>query len=210
MTHIPTITRISNIARYEGDPRILRAGPSARGGADELARALGWFSIGLGLAELLAPRRFTRALGMEGSEGLVRAYGLREIGSGVLSLSVDRGPGLWSRVAGDAIDLATLATAFRPDNPKRDNVGLALAAVVGVTLLDLLGAQGVAARHHRRPAAGGAGDRWRRYRDRSGFPQGVEKARGAAREFEAPPDMRAIPAGAARSRPADGHPASAA
>jgi hypothetical protein len=55
------------------------------GAADRLGRALGWFSIGLGVTELLAPRLITRALGMQGSEGLVRAYGAREIGSGLLS-----------------------------------------------------------------------------------------------------------------------------
>jgi len=34
--------------------------------ADALARGLGWFSIGLGLAEVLAPRTLTRALGLDG------------------------------------------------------------------------------------------------------------------------------------------------
>jgi hypothetical protein len=46
---------------------------------------------------------------------LVRAYGAREIGSGILSLSVDRQTGLWSRVAGDGLDVATLMSAFRAD-----------------------------------------------------------------------------------------------
>ena len=189
---------LSNIARSEGDPKVLRPGPSSRRGADELARALGWFSIGLGLAELLAPRQFTRTLGMQGSETLVRSYGLREIGHGILSLSPDKVTGLWSRVAGDALDILTLAAAYRPDNPKRDNVGIALAAVAGITFLDLVGAQGVTGRHRRR-----AGDR-QRYRHRSGFPQGVQGARGAARrDFRTPPDMQAAPAVAALSRAGD-------
>jgi hypothetical protein len=106
-----------------------------------MGRFLGWFSIGLGLLELCAPRRITRSLGMKGSEALVRSYGAREIGSGILALSVDRQAGLWSRVAGDGLDVATLVTAFRADNPKRHNVGLALAMVLGITLLDVLGAQ---------------------------------------------------------------------
>ena len=180
---------VSNIARSEGDPKVLRPGPSSLGASDRLARALGWFSIGLGVLELVAPRRVTRALGMEGSEGLVRAYGVREIGSGLLSLSPDKRVGLWSRVAGDGLDIATLLAALHPRNPKRGNVELALAAVLGVTLLDLLGAQGTTARHGRKRG----GDRLQ-YRDRSGFPQGVEKARGAARDFVVPPDMRAAPA----------------
>ncbi|WP_204280332.1 hypothetical protein, partial [Raoultella ornithinolytica] len=68
---------------------------------------------------------------MEGKEALVRVYGAREIGSGILSLSVDKNLGLWSRVAGDGLDIATVLTALRSDNPKRDNVGIALALLVG-------------------------------------------------------------------------------
>ena len=77
-------------------------------------RGLGWFSIGLGLVELLAPGRVTRTLGMQGSEGLVRAAGLRELGHGVLSLSTERRLGLWSRVAGDALDVVMLMPALSP------------------------------------------------------------------------------------------------
>src|SRR5215208_6410625 len=101
---------LSNLTRPAGDPRVIRSGPSSLSGADRLSRVLGWFSLGLGLAELLAPRRITMALGMQGNETLVRAYGAREIGSGILSLSVDKNTGLWSRVAGDGLDLATLLT----------------------------------------------------------------------------------------------------
>ena len=57
-------------------------GPALSASSDRMARALGWFSIGLGMTELLAPRRITRALGMEGTEGLLRFYGAREIASG--------------------------------------------------------------------------------------------------------------------------------
>jgi uncharacterized membrane protein YphA (DoxX/SURF4 family) len=180
-------TSISNIARSKGDPKILSSGPSSLDATDRLARALGWFSIGLGLTELLAPRALTRALGMEGSEALVRAYGIREIGAGIMTLSPDKGLGLQSRVAGDALDIATLLAAMRGDNPKRDNVAIALAMVVGVTLLDIAGAKAVnnAQRRSNRPQ--------RTYRDRSGYPKGLAQARGAARDFRTPPDMRAIP-----------------
>jgi hypothetical protein len=192
---------LSNIARSEGDPKVLSTGPSSLATADKLGKALGWFSIGLGLTELVAARRLTRALGMEGHETLVRAYGAREIGSGILSLSTEKHTGLWSRVAGDGLDIATLMTAMRPDNPKRDNVRIALAMVVGVTLLDIAAAQAFSARHGR-----GRG-RPRSYRDRTGFPQGVQAARGAARDFRVPEDMRATPdLAAASNSPAEERP----
>ena len=77
---------------HAGDPKVLKSGRSSLGSSDQLSRALGWFSIGLGITELLMPRRITKELGMEGNEGLVRAYGAREIGSGLLSLSIDNTP----------------------------------------------------------------------------------------------------------------------
>jgi hypothetical protein len=194
--------QISNIFRSEGDPKVLRSGPSSLTAPDRLGKALGWFSLGLGLVELFAPHRMTRALGMEGQETLVRAYGVREIGSGVLSLSTEKNLGFWSRVGGDAIDIATLLTAPRHDNPEtKKNVSLALAIVAGITLLDVMAAQGTAMRHSRK-----SGDR-KIYRDRSGFPDGLAAAKGAAKEFQAPLDMRvAFAAGSgARQKQAPTH-----
>ncbi|MCR0984934.1 hypothetical protein [Roseomonas populi] len=182
-------SRLSGIARSKGDPKVLRTGPSSLGGADRLARGLGWFSIGLGLTELLAPRLITRAVGLRGREGLVRAFGVRELGHGVLSLSVDKQAGLWSRVAGDVLDIVAVLPALSPANRKHGNAELALIMLLGVTVLDVLAAQGVSARH-RRPPTG-----WRSYSDRSGFPQGAERARGAARrDFQTASDTQAPPA----------------
>jgi hypothetical protein len=53
------------------------------------AHGLGWFSIGLGLTELLAPGHLARFLGMEDRAELIRAYGAREIVTGVSILAQD-------------------------------------------------------------------------------------------------------------------------
>jgi hypothetical protein len=53
--------------------------PRPHSAADTLARGLGWFSIALGAAEVFAPQTLTRAIGMQGSESLVQAYGAREM-----------------------------------------------------------------------------------------------------------------------------------
>jgi hypothetical protein len=73
----------------KGDPKVLEKGPGTLSSIDRTARALGWFSIGLGLVELLAPKAVTRPLGMEsnGEDAIVRAFGIREIGAGILTLS---------------------------------------------------------------------------------------------------------------------------
>jgi hypothetical protein len=47
-----------------------------------LAAPLGWFSIGLGLAELLVPRRIAQAHGRPEAQPLVRGFGAREIAAG--------------------------------------------------------------------------------------------------------------------------------
>jgi hypothetical protein len=168
---------VANIMRSKGDPKIVRSGPSSIEPADRLARRLGWFSIGLGTMEVLAPRQITRALGMRGSEGLVRAYGLRELFSGVMSLSVDKNAGMWSRVAGDGLDAATLLSGFRYGNPKKHNVALALLMVGGIAYLDYKAAQQTAPRSPLR------GARRRLYADRSGFPKGIEAARSSAKNL---------------------------
>ena len=106
---------------------------------DTAARGLGWFSIGLGVTEMVAAKKLAGALGMEGSEKLIRFYGAREIVQGIGCLSANPPTSsVWARVAGDALDIATLLPHNSPSNPKRHNVGLALAAVIGVTAMDVL------------------------------------------------------------------------
>jgi len=109
---------------------------------EKIARALGWFSLGLGLTELMATRSLSEYLGMEEQTALIRAYGLREIASGIGILSHPHPTtGVWARAGGDMMDLLTLGTAYTPDNLKRANVGIALGTVAAVTLVDLLCAQ---------------------------------------------------------------------
>jgi len=180
------LTNLTHIARSEGDPKVQRKGPSSLTGADRLARALGWFSVGLGLTELIAPGRLARALGLDDKEGLIRAYGARELASAVPTLSIDKPVGLAARLGGDALDLGTLATALHRDNPKRHNAAIATALVAGITLLDLTAFFGVKAAHRRSPGSD------KDYSDRSGLPRGAHASRGLARrDFEIPPDYRA-------------------
>lgn len=105
----------------------------------QLARGLGWFSLGLGLVEVAAPQRVSQGLGLRGKSDLIRLFGLREIASGLGVLN-GRRPDRWvrARVAGDVLDLALLGTALAADNPRRGAAAVATAAVVGATALDVL------------------------------------------------------------------------
>ncbi len=181
------LTQLAQITRSDGDPRVLQSGPSSLTAADRMARALGWVSIGLGVAELVAAGRIARTFGLDGRAGLVRFYGARELASAVATLSVDKSAGLASRIAGDGLDLATLGSAaLSRDNPKRGNAALGIALVLGITMLDVVAYTGVTVRHRR-----GSGSR-RDYSDRSGLPRGAHASRGLARkDFRTPPDYRA-------------------
>lgn len=172
-------------------PRQMTRRDRSMGPVDRTARFLGWFSLGLGVAELVAPGRLTRALGMQGYEPLVRAYGAREVAAGIGALSVNPAPAIWSRIAGDALDIGTLALGLGRDNPKRGNVGIALAAVLGVTVIDALTAPALQARHRSKK------EPVRDYSNRSGLPKGIEASRGIAAQN--PPDYRAAPVSAASS-----------
>jgi hypothetical protein len=178
------MSNLANIARSEGDPKVISTGPSSLTSVDQLGKMLGWFSLGLGMMELLAPRMITRTLGIEGHEALVRAYGMREIGAGVVTLSTERSLGLWSRVAGDALDIGTVMALTGRNGRKREAVGLTLAMLAGVAAIDLIAAQAVTAQHSRSDAPP------RSYKGRSGYPQGLEAARGAARQTRTPEGSR--------------------
>jgi len=123
----------------------MQALPNEDRDAGRLALGLGWFSIGLGVAEVVAPRAMARLSGLrddQSSESIVRSLGAREIAHGVSILAQpDRARWLWSRVAGDAVDLSFLGTAMSQNDSDRRRVAAATAAVVGVTILDILAAQ---------------------------------------------------------------------
>ncbi|MBO4225781.1 hypothetical protein [Bradyrhizobium neotropicale] len=167
----------SNVVRSKGDPKLVEGGPSLKRPPDQLARALGWFGIGLGIMEFVAPRRVTETLGMEGHETMVRAFGVREILAGVMSLSVDRNAGLWARVGGDGLDAAALVSGLTSDNPKKGNIALALLMVGGIAMLDYRAAQDT------KPQRPPPNARRKLYPNRSGFPRGLQAAKGRAKEM---------------------------
>ena len=164
-----------------------------RGNAHNLARALGWFSLALGAAEVMAPKTLSRWLGMRDGAALLQAYGARELlaGAGILASS-NPTPWVWSRVGGDAIDIVTLMTGFRDDNPNNANVGVALGAVLGVTLADVICAGSL--QEERRERRERRRNFVAAYKSRSGFRRPVEAMRGAARDFVVPRDMGTPPA----------------
>lgn len=111
----------------------------------KLGFGLGLFSIGLGLAEVAAPGRLARALGIEGSAAhkVIAAFGAREMLAGAMLL---RGPAVstnaWNRVIGDGMDAAALGLAARTSS-RKGAVAAALAFVAGAALVDVIAARGL-------------------------------------------------------------------
>jgi uncharacterized membrane protein len=126
---------------------------------DRLSQALAYFSIGLGAAQAQSPAHMCRTVGIRptpGSRTLMRAVGLQELAVGTGILALPRRAGLlWTRVAGDVAHLALLGVALqskdsdrrriariipvgRSDGNDRRRVVTTIAAVAGVTVLDVI------------------------------------------------------------------------
>lgn len=152
---------------------------------DEMAAGLGYFSIALGIAEIAMPRALRRAAGIDVPDALVRGYGVREIATGVAILMThDATPYIWGRVAGDALDVGTVALApsdWRGGDRKKP---WAIGALLAVTAVDFYCAASLAREKGSRRTARAD------YSSRSGFPQGPLEARGAARDFQTPRAIR--------------------
>lgn len=114
-----------------------------RTGSDLGARGLGFLSLMLGAMEVAGARPLAAMLGIRGQENFVRLCGAREILQGAAILTA-RDPTLWVwvRVAGDALDIGTIAAEhYMGDRRKTRNLALALGAVLGITALDILNAR---------------------------------------------------------------------
>jgi hypothetical protein len=148
-----------------------------------LVRGLGWFSLALGLAELLVPRQVSEGAGMRRHDSLLQGYGLREIGTGIaLLLSSNPRPWLWGRVAGDVVDVATVLASRDRTKPAR--LGLASIALLGVGLLDIYSALKATPASERGKSAYD-------YSNRSGFPRPASDMRDAFLSWKNMSRMRA-------------------
>jgi len=109
----------------------------------QLAQIAGLTGSAIGIAEIAAPRQFASMLGIppdDAVEDVTRLMGVREI-AGSLPLVVQANPMLlWSRVAGDALDLFLLWRGWLRPGAKRERVAAAMAFVVGTTALDVAAA----------------------------------------------------------------------
>lgn len=114
----------------------------------KVARGLGWFSIGLGLAEIAATKPLSRLIGVQRNHTtLMRLFGLREIAAGIgILASEDPTPWVWGRVAGDALDVAALTAALGEDGSRPGRIATTMAVVSPIVLLDIVCARQLSVR----------------------------------------------------------------
>ncbi|MDX8151261.1 hypothetical protein SK069_06645 [Patulibacter brassicae] len=132
-------------------PRAATLPQPTRGGPADLRpveRVLGWASIGLGVPQTLAPAAFARAIGAPDgprSRVITRLLcGPRElaVGAGILAGERPRpARTLRARVAGDALDAALLALAWRTGPRHRGRLAVATVATAAIGATDLLAAR---------------------------------------------------------------------
>ena len=104
----------------------------------QLARGLGWWSLGLGIAQVLAPRTMARLTGMRLPPTLTMLCGARAIACGVGILTQDQAqPWMRVRVAGDALDLATVAAGLLLPGANRQRLAVTGVALGGVAAADV-------------------------------------------------------------------------
>ena len=106
------------------------------------ARALGWASLAIAASEMLGHKVVeTELLGLDDHATLMGALGVREAIAGATILSQHAitptlAAGLWSRVAGDAMDLALMAKGA-PNTRNKPGYTAATLMVAGITALDV-------------------------------------------------------------------------
>src|SRR3954469_7865185 len=106
-----------------------------------LARNLGWFSIGLGATEILAPSLVARISGApdnKWSRTVIRTYGGREIAQGIAILSSMPRPAgwMWGRVAGDVLDIGSVAVGMFAKDGNVPRGMMAMTSLLAVTAID--------------------------------------------------------------------------
>jgi uncharacterized membrane protein len=113
---------------------------------EKLAGFLGWFSLGLGTAQLVMPGALNRLAGIEDDAGArtwQRIVGARELAAFALIQADRPRPVLpvWARVGGDVKDLVLLSLAWKRKRQDTARLAMAIANIGAVTALDLYTAQ---------------------------------------------------------------------
>ena len=107
----------------------------------KMTRALGATSVGIGVAELVAPHWIDKQLGVKDHPVITRVLGARDIVAGIGSIAQpERNMWTFGRIAGHVARVALLGAAIK-NSRKRAVVLGALGVIVAIGVLDSLTAR---------------------------------------------------------------------
>lgn len=120
----------------EGKPTRQPLRPEPTSGA-ELARVLGWVSIGVGLTIVLAPGPLTKAIGLGDHPNLGRFLGVRDLVLGVGLLLESQNTAGWvrARSIADALDVALILGGAATGAFRRGRAPIGVATGAGFSAL---------------------------------------------------------------------------
>ncbi len=105
---------------------------------------IAWFSVALGVTQIVAPDALARLIGVRPSQNTrtaMRAIGVRELTTGFGLLSNAKStPWLWTRLAGNMVDLSLIGSGVGRRAEDRTRATRAAIAVGGVAALDFYAA----------------------------------------------------------------------
>ena len=106
---------------------------------ESVARGLGWFSVAVGLAFLVAPRRLARLFGMGDRPGLSRYLGVRDVlvGAGLLGWK-SPAPWVWGRASADASDAVMMGWGILSGRFSRGPAAVVLVGAAGLSAYSAL------------------------------------------------------------------------
>lgn len=120
--------------------RISTEVPGDRSADAKLVEGLGWFSLGLGTAQLVAPGTLNRMIGAPNdrhSRFVQRVVGIQELTAAAGILGFRRVPGwLWGRTAGDLLHLTMVGRTFDRVGARRGRLALTMASLAGTLAAD--------------------------------------------------------------------------
>ncbi|HVL50107.1 MAG TPA: SRPBCC family protein [Actinomycetota bacterium] len=130
----------------EASPGMPRSAEAISMADRRIARALGWFSLGIGIPQVLMPGRVNRLVGLENTlikRQVMRLVGFREIatGAGIFFSQPKPAEWLWARAGGDLMDLLMLKRAFGNPMSRKGRLLLATADVAVIGALDVIQAR---------------------------------------------------------------------
>ena len=101
--------------------------------AQKIARALGWFTLGLGVTEMVAPRAVANFVGRSWRPSETRLMGLRKVLAGVGTITGAQWTGRsWARVGGNLLELARSRKSKPPvTKMRRSSTAVCAAVAVG-------------------------------------------------------------------------------